>query len=989
MKKSLILCILIAFICIHSTVFSQIATFDWSNRVGTTSSAKKALIDGNGNIYVWVSALPPITIGSTTYTNTNYDNYLVKYDNTGAIIWSKEISIRMFNMCLTKDSTSILISGLLNSNYNNFDLGNGVNTGTTYNSAGIISKIDGSNGNTLWVKDYDATLPSLSYAIRIDAIYETNKGIFCVQGLKIRRLNFDGSEIWNRTITANGTEYKCENASFNSWADDDGNSFYTCFSGNGNTTSITLNGENFTTFGNNNVFRTYFSLDSSGNTNWITPNVNFQPSKNVEVSKNGNIILAGTHIQFNYSAVNGGTNHPFIKAHCNKRYNIFKASLKNGELIWNTYSQFIGYINDAGFHFANDGNLYMLCHYQGTASVITSLGTLPGLFQPINTVPNNYIIRINENGIPDSAFSMNTFSSTNVSTSDFAVVNLFRTNQGKFTMLFNAKNKAITFANGNANQNTSSSKAYQGLIQFTAPSIAQKHSTTWTGATNGNWFTASNWTNGIPTDSSTTIFTSGALNYPEADYQLYNYTTSKWAACGNLIINENVVLYFGNGGCSANGLLVNNGTIIYNFAPSSNSPYTFPAFSSKGYEKADILGNGIIKYTGATGSTIHSFRSGNNTLEISLSNNSSYVNIEDCGSFKNLVITKGNIGFSSTDAQIYVDSSIQYTFPSRVFGGSINVKIRNNQSTVIPIGSSTNIQPATITLYNSTQPIIVSAGFYNTITGAAPNPTTCILNGQVITSTLNGGMWTVTAASSLQTGAYYTANFKLTGSTNSTSTNRYALLKRANSSANWEVAGNYQPAFDSAGYTISSATNISSFSDFAIGIASGALPIYSIKLSGIKMNNKNQLSWSIISTNAKNIIIEKSINGYNFYPITSFQYTANGNFIDESFSEKSYYRLKVIDENNSYKYSNIVIISNKVKNEVLVYPTLIQSYFNVQNNTLMPLHLSIFNTNGILVLEQKVIAGTSVIYINSLPKGTYFYKIIGDNIEHKGKLIKQ
>lgn len=58
---------------------------------------------------------------------------------------------------------------------------------------------------------------------------------------------------------------------------DNGNTFFTGLSYNGNTTLLTINGVNYTTIGTNNVCRTYFSLDSSGNTNWVKPNVNFQP----------------------------------------------------------------------------------------------------------------------------------------------------------------------------------------------------------------------------------------------------------------------------------------------------------------------------------------------------------------------------------------------------------------------------------------------------------------------------------------------------------------------------------------------------------------------------------------------------------------------------------------------------------------------------------------------------------------------------------------
>lgn len=971
MKTFLIAVLLI--ICTNS--FAQLATYDWSNRIGTTSTAKKSLIDGSGNIYVWVTAVAPITIGSTTYTNTAYDNYLVKYNNAGNIIWSKEIRIRMFNMCLTKDSSSVLVCGFLQSNYTSFDLGNSVTTGTAYYSSGIIYKVDGSTGNSLWVKDYDATLPVLSSATRIDAIYETNKGIFCIQGLKIRRLNFDGIEIWNRIITQNGTAYSIENKNFNSWADDNGNSFYTGVSDNGNATSITLNAISYTTFGNNNVCRVYFSLDSSGNTNWVNTNVNFQPGKNVEVSKSGFVIVGGSHI---YNNMGGESNHPFVRNYCPRDYNVFKANLKTCKSIWSSYSTIMGNINAAGFHLGNDDNTYISCLIQITgAGENLAVATSSRYFVPISSAPNNYILRINNNGVPDSVFSVNTFGSSSMGDANFKPVNLFRTNQGKFVYLLNQKNASMNFSNGNANTNTSTT-LYQNLVQFTAPNMQAAQKTKWTGNANGNWFDAGNWTNGIPSDTAIVTIPQNATTYPTSVNQFYNFSTSKWPKCGGLIIEPNVDYRIVAGTqLTVAGMFINDGKIA--------NPYL------KYNTVSNIIGNGEIHVSSANGGQYWLYRTGNNTVVLTMDDNNSSIFATTCIAVKRLVIVKGNIDFSSTTTQyLYVDSGIVSSPPSKIYPGSITSRAIPNVPVSFPIGNATNVQPASVTIQNTTQDVFLTASFSSTVTGTAPNPATCIVNGLGIASTLNGGMWTITAATALQSGAYYTTNFKLNGSTNAISANRYALLKRDNSSSNWQVAGTYQPAMDSASYVVSSATNISSFSDFAIGIANGVLPIQSIKLSVVKANNNNKLSWNIIATDADKIEIQKSNNGYSFSVLNAQSFVASGFYADAFVVGKNYYRLKVTDKNDNYSYSNIVVIDDKATIDVQVYPTVFNQSFTIQNNSAKNLQLQVTDVAGKQLLKQILLQRTNIIDAKQISTGIVFYKIINENTTiSSGKIIKQ
>ncbi|RYF88384.1 MAG: hypothetical protein EOO03_08530, partial [Chitinophagaceae bacterium] len=424
--------ILFSLLFSSALVSAQLSTYEWSNKVATATTAKKSLVDAGGNIYVWITAGAPVTIGSTTYTSTSGStgNFIVKYDPNGSITWSREVKFVIYNMSFNTDSTSILLCGLIQSNYNSLDMGNGITIGTGFNSAGIIAKISAATNGTEWVQGYDPTIPTLTTAKPVSAIYEVNNRMFAVQDLKMRRLDVNGVEVWNRVITANGTTYSLENKNFNSFADAAGNSFYIGLSDNGNSTYMTLNGSTYTLLGGNNVCRTYFSLDENGNTNWVRKNVNFQVGKNVQVLPTGELVLGGYNI---YNGYVGESNHPFKVDFCSRLYNVFKANLKTAATIWEAQAPQIGNVNSSGFHVGGDGNLYLLSHVQSASSIFYNLPTTARAFRPI-AAPGNYLMRINSQGIPDSIFSVNTFSGTSVTTLDFSVINLHRTAAGKLVM---------------------------------------------------------------------------------------------------------------------------------------------------------------------------------------------------------------------------------------------------------------------------------------------------------------------------------------------------------------------------------------------------------------------------------------------------------------------------------------------------------------------------------------------------------------------------
>ena len=110
------------------------------------------------------------------------------------------------------------------------------------------------------------------------------------------------------------------------------------------------------------------------------------------------------------------------------------------------------------------------------------------------------------------------------------------------------------------------------------------------------------------------------------------------------------------------------------------------------------------------------------------------------------------------------------------------------------------------------------------------------------------------------------------------------------------------------------------FSGFGAGIpgASGTLPIELLSFSGKLQGENAKLNWSTaFEQNSKGFEIEKSYDGINFKNIGFVAGAGNSNttrvytFTDPQRAiEHNYYRLKLIDIDNTFDYSDVVLVKN-------------------------------------------------------------------------------
>ncbi len=146
---------------------------------------------------------------------------------------------------------------------------------------------------------------------------------------------------------------------------------------------------------------------------------------------------------------------------------------------------------------------------------------------------------------------------------------------------------------------------------------------------------------------------------------------------------------------------------------------------------------------------------------------------------------------------------------------------------------------------------------------------------------------------------------------------------------------------------------------------------------GLERNNKVELNWDLVSDHhIATVEIEKSVNGGNYRSIAtvwtdastkSFRYTDN-----ETLTQGSCYRLKMIASNGAVQYSNIVAFKAGLAKAtgVKMYPTVVRNsttlqYTATSNNNIQ---FQVMDMSGRVVMQQSlnVNEGTNNIQINGM-----------------------
>ncbi len=161
-----------------------------------------------------------------------------------------------------------------------------------------------------------------------------------------------------------------------------------------------------------------------------------------------------------------------------------------------------------------------------------------------------------------------------------------------------------------------------------------------------------------------------------------------------------------------------------------------------------------------------------------------------------------------------------------------------------------------------------------------------------------------------------------------------------------------------------------------------------LSFTGAVRNNIAELNWSASEQNLQQYEVESSGDSINFERKTVIPAKNSGagniySFTDQLLPgiEKIFYRLRVLDNNGKWDYSNTIAVTNHLSEEKFIFPSVISN--GVISCFIPTPHdlLQVFSINGTLVIKKDIrsLTGRIDIPVFSLAKGMYFVKISGSS----------
>jgi hypothetical protein len=416
------------------------------------------------------------------------------------------------------------------------------------------------------------------------------------------------------------------------------------------------------------------------------------------------------------------------------------------------------------------------------------------------------------------------------------------------------------------------------------------------------------------------------------------------------------------------------------------------------------------------------------------------------------VILAGSTSIEAT-YQLYLTSGIITTgsnevYVSNIFNGAIifqpsnasaNSWINGNLRRKLtignydfPVGTSVTASAAGYELISlnfssnsNVDNLLVSFTIDNS-SSSSNEPYSVIVNSTPITDRLNAGWWTIRpydAALGLVglPNCSYDIFLNERGHTNSQlNPQEYAVIKRDASycydmcATAWTQCGVHnnftQTEAGGTAHAERSGYTCNSFSDWSIGFAPVILPIELTTFDVTSSDDDAILTWlTAAEYNSDFFAVERSTDGINFGEIG--RVTAAGqsslmrnySFIDYSISElavtKIYYRLRMVDLDQSYKYSEVrlVDLNGSMEHDVIVvYPNPFTDNANILWNAFADASAAIqlVDVAGRVIVEKhfEISQGANVISpfeIHSLAAGVYFLHIISGREVLCQKLVKE
>ncbi|MFN8309527.1 MAG: hypothetical protein U0T73_06140 [Chitinophagales bacterium] len=465
-----------------------------------------------------------------------------------------------------------------------------------------------------------------------------------------------------------------------------------------------------------------------------------------------------------------------------------------------------------------------------------------------------------------------------------------------------------------------------------------------------------------------------------------------------------------------NNLTVTNGTLTLN---TGIGPFSVGGnWSRSGSTSAFKPNNVKVVFNGTSAQTIScSTNNGYETFyqqEISNSNGVT-LNSTDDSVTNNLILTSGKLNTGSNQVYVVTTSSgaVSGASATSYVNGNLKRNVTAGTSYDFPVGTSGNFELANVTFDGSmTGTSNLSAHFNSSWSGTTVDSAYCVINGSRITDALDGGYWTITPDAQ-PTGGSYTVSLSERGYSNAPSlATTMGVIKRSNSSDPWrgcgkrfgvdQNLGTHTNATQSisGGTATAERSGVTSFSDFAVGLGVDpytALPVKLLYFTAEKNGEDAQLRWATATEiNNDHFEIERSTDGVRFAKVGAVKGSGNS-ATTKTYQQKDlnitvlgvpvvYYRLKQVDADGKFEYSNIASINmsgivdgfhiEKVFNNPF-RDNLTLTYFTPEETTIS---FGVYDIRGAEIIreEQHAVAGFNAMsfqHLKELSPGIYLMKI--------------
>ena len=922
----------------------------WASTSGVTINSpgrtvRDVRIDDAGNVYAVGDFMGTMTLGAYTLStlgdgtnNYNFDRdaFVVKYDAAGNVLWARQFGTAQVgsnqngSVVAVDNSGSVYIGG---SGYGS----------TSYQ--GFVVKYD-AGGTQQWSRTF--TYFDIG-GINIGP--DGNPIVMESDGSHKNLFQLDkatGNTNWQFLCTGAGSN---AGSIYHNFVDAAGNSYITFF--NYSAATVVIGGQSYTTTGTASFV---VSVDASGALRWVDQINNAQIQLGFTIDPEN-----GT----SYIQISGGFGSTF------QGVPVGAAVGTNPYLVLNNAGVLTSYASASpykGLMLVKPDGIYTIHTLGGTTGTYTEtygpffLSNRLGQGKDMGAI-------VKYDKTTGQPVWVNSFEFDGLGLTD---LNTVEAGAGGVVVGGNY-GTSIKFGNNLLTPATGPGTGYHKdfyVARFNPAALTGQPTTTWTGAAgNSSWSDPANWSNGVPNGNQIADLPAGLSTYP------LNITTANIA--GRLHISSGVTVTLPLN-FNAGAGVVNDGTIWL-----SESGTFYGGFNS-GQTLISGSGRVVIKSSGVQPFFYVPL---NNSLEI---NCTGTVNSLSNGAPINgsLIFTQGimNNGYGNI-VMGNPDATITYSTTSYLIG-TLQRQVRSSGTYTFPTGSTTALEVATLKLNGVAGPTSITASFSRN----APGTVAATANGVPVTSALNGGFWTITPNTPL-TGGSYSVSLEERGFTNGvTNPAQYVVIKRPNSSSAWAFFGNNGVSTQGTGVASATASGITAFSDFAIGIATSGvntvLPLRFIAFTGHRQGGNIELQWQTADErNNDHFEVEHSTDGTSWTQLATVAAAGtNANVYAHRHEGPApgihYYRIRQVDRNGQYTYSTTIGIRVEASLVATLYPNPVTGRsvtLELPSAPARPLAYTVSDGKGAVVQQGSITGRTQAIDVSALRSGFYVLKIDGNN----------